>query len=164
LNAHFSGLVRFFFHGGLALLKGLKAGCEDGAQLGAQTVVLRSPRHACAVGVQKHSDGGGKGRMREFAGHLREANGHTGTGGNAELALSDIEHAWQHGAAAGEHTAGAESFNNRTLAQAFFDEVNKFAGAGLKDFGEGLSISISANCGTAVTTAWPYWHLSSSAW
>ncbi len=28
----------------------------------------------------------------------------------------------------------------------------------------GLAISISASCGTAVTTAWPYWRLSSSAW
>ena len=126
------------------------------------------------MGIQEHADDGGESRD----GPVRPA---CSTGApasrarrHAQLALGHVEHAGQHGTAAGENAAGAQGIDHAALAQAFLDEVEQLAGARLQNFGDraqaaasaaaGLAISISAVCGTAVTTQWPYWRLSSSAW
>ena len=44
-----------------------------------------------------------------------------------------VEHAGQHGAAAGENAAGAQRFDHAALAQALFHEVEELARARLQD-------------------------------
>ena len=90
LNAHFTR--RCFvsvFHSGSALLsKGLKTGCKNGAQFGAQDVVFRRPRHARAMGIKKHADGCGEAGVDQFAGHVRQTHRHAGSRRDAQLAPS----------------------------------------------------------------------------
>src|ERR1035437_9382239 len=114
----------------------LKTRCEDGAQFGAQTVVFRSARNPRAMGVQKHSNGGGEAGVGKFSGHIGEAHGHAGARWDPQLAFGNVEHSRQVGSAAGEHATGSERVNHTALAKALLHKVKKLAGAGLKNLGE----------------------------
>ena len=56
--------------------------------------------------------------------------------GDAQQRLCIIEQAYQVGATASQHTAGAESFKHAALPQVVAQHGKEFAGAGFENFGE----------------------------
>src|SRR6185369_8063652 len=115
----------------------LETCCEDGAQLGAQTVVFGRSGDSSAMSIQEHSDGRRKAEVYELARHIREPHKHSGTGRDAKLAFRYVQHTRKHGSAACEYATSSQCVEHTALAEALFYKIQKLACTWFKNFSHG---------------------------